>query len=575
MVKKLTLCFLLVVQNGFAQSLKLVESKIIPYKSGFELIKVIPDKGILHFNSADKKSYNTTFYDFNLEQKYNKVSEFKLEKRIGYLTTTADEYGIHLYFLKSRYIGLHPKTKMNEIFIDNKTHKSVLYTYKIDNDIIVTGVNHINGKNIITGFEQFKPWGIKRILKLTVGLMFFYPVIIPAVPHTRPFLAQFERGEVKFINRELYMDKKYKNYGIHDILIRNDEIYLGFTNGLIRGKQPIIVEHMDKKFAIQKSTVYDYKKYARIGSFIFDKDNNDDTMRFFTTITPKLMNGFIAYDQRKKKDKTMSYDGSLFSNKIKLKKCKDKTKSDLSNDIYENLYGIKYATTRLKKTVNGEKIEVIVSEKITAVYDQIVTTQYNATTKTTETVTRNVLAGYYFSDLTVKYNNLSNNTSKVFALPDHDKTEKKVLKTGKKDRKTYYYKIVDANTSFYHFVHGWQEDYIAFHSVVQFKDDQFYVTYAGGINDRIVTLSVDEDGIKEISSYSYAEENTEITEKTPLSRRISDYHLQRISDESLLVVRQLLYAKKRPKGENTKKGATFKQLNVFNIDFSSTEDVTK
>jgi hypothetical protein len=148
----------------FAQPIELVKRTEIKFTPGLDLIIVLPEQGILQFNKVDKNLYNSVFYDFELNKKSEKKSEVNLTKRMSYLNTVLRDDGIHLYFSKQSYIGFFPKTKIDEILIDNK-NKVELYQYKMKNYVKIMNINKIDGQNVFSGFEMYKPWGLKRVSK--------------------------------------------------------------------------------------------------------------------------------------------------------------------------------------------------------------------------------------------------------------------------------------------------------------------------------------------------------------------------------------------------------------------------
>lgn len=559
-----------------AQNITLVNKRTISYTPGMDIINVIPEKGILQFNKLDKNLFNTVFYDFNLKQEFSKTNTLEISRKLDFMNSFYDNEGLKIYFNRKKYTGFVPKTWVDEIIIDTKTKKTKLNHYKFKNFVEITGVNRINNKNVFTGFEMYKPWGVKRVLKF-VPFFYGFPLFFPAGPHSRPFLAEFKDGNVNYIDRDKYKSKEYKNLGIHDILVKENEVYLGMTNGVIRGKSPIKIVKTNPQMKVLKTSQYNLDANTRISSFKFNNNISSDTISFSTTTGGKLIGGFIPGIKSKKtgkKDPTQNLTGTIINDKLAVGKNKNKFKDEGSNEIYKTMSNISYSSYKIRKVVDKKDLEVSISEKITPIYETQVV--YVADSKgRMQRTTQQVLVGYTFTDLTVNIHNYTNNSYKVLKVDNQFKSE--TTKGKNKD---------NTPLKFYHYV-GVGEQYSLKHASINFKNDTFFLSYLQGLNNTLTTCFIENNMITEFSSLKLDETIEEVkkkeekesktTKKSSKSKTnnnkasisnvvkiYSKVSLQPISDTDFLIIKLVPTPKTKIKG--AKKEDRFKELSVYSFN---------
>ncbi len=557
-----------------AQNIKLVSKKTVAYTPGMDIINVIPKKGILQFNKLDKNLFNTVFYDFNLNQEFSKTNTLEISRKLDFMNSFYDEEGLKIYFNRKKYTGFVPKTWVDEIIIDVKSKKTKLNHYKFKNYVEITGVNKINNKNIFSGFEMYKPWGVKRFLKF-VPFFYAFPLFFPAGPHTRPFLAEFKDGSVNYIDRDKYKSKEYKNFGIHDVLVKENEVYLGMTNGVIRGKSPIKIVKTNPQMKVLKTSQYNLDKNTRISSFNFN-NSPSDTITFSTTTGGKLVGGFIPGIKAKKKgkkDPTQNLTGTIINNKLTVGKNKNKFKDEGANEIYKTYSIVTYATSKIRKIVDKKDVEVSISEKVTPIYETQVV--YVADSKgRMQRTTQQVLVGYTFTDLTLNIQNYTDNSYRIVRVDNQFKAETK----GKSRDNT--------PLKFYHYV-GVGEQYSLKHAAINFKNDTFYLSYLNGLNNTLTTSFLENFILNEISTVKLDEEKEEEKKKeekeTKPSKKssksktenntasmsnvvkvYSKVSLQPISDTDFLIIKLVPPPKTKIKG--AKKEDRFKELSIYSFN---------
>ena len=554
---------LLVNSILFAQPIELVRKSEIKFTPGLDLIIVLPGQGILQFNKLDKNLYNSVIYDFELNKKSEKKSEVNLTKRMSYLNTVLRDDGIHMYFSKQSYIGFFPKTKVDEILIDNK-NKLELYHYKMKNFVKIMNINKIEGQNVFSGFEMYKPWGLKRVSKFAFGWL-LYPIIIPARPNTRPFLATLEEGKLEYINRKEFKSSKYRNMGIHDVKIDKDDIYLGVTSGVIRSKTPIKIVRTNTSFSDMEHFSYRTEKLTRINTFQFN-NSKPDSVGFDATTGLRLFYDFTGaavtkFPEKKKLKYKENFAGNYFNDKVSLKTNKNQLGDKSSNEVYSSTSNVNFSNSKIRKTINNQDIEVVVSEKVTPIYEIEVYYSVDSKGRTTRQ-TRTVLVGYTYTNLQVNLINHTKNISKTYSVdPVFELTNKKEIKEKS-----------GVPLKFYHYLAPSEGFNTIKHSVITYASDgQFYLSYLHGLHNTLTVISVDFDGFGE----EFVSEIDESFNDTKTKKRIdatfgggpvkifSKVNLQTISEKEYLLIKVL--SKKIGSGKKKTGTGYFKELSIYKM----------
>ena len=547
----------------FAQPIELVKKTEIKFTPGLDLIIVLPGQGILQFNKVDKNLYNSVIYDFELNKKSEKKSEVNLTKRMSYLNTVLRDDGIHLYFSKQSYMGFFPKSRVDEILIDNK-NKVELFQYKMKNYVKIMNINKIDGQNVFSGFEMYKPWGLKRVSKFAFSWL-LYPIIIPARPNTRPFLATLDEGKLEYINRKEFKSSKYRNMGIHDVKIHNDDVYLGVTSGVIRSKTPIKIVRTNTSFSDMEHFSYRTDKLTRINTFQFNNSKSDSVgfdasngLRMFYDFTGGAMTKFPEKKKLKYKE---NFAGNYFNDKVSLKTVKNQLGDKSSNEVYSSYSNVNFSNSKIRKTINNQDIEVVVSEKVTPIYEIEVYYSVDSKGRTTRQ-TRTVLVGYTYTNLQVNLINHTKGITKTYSVdPVFELTNKKEIKEKS-----------GVPLKFYHYLAPSEGFNTIKHSVITYASDgQFYLSYLHGLHNTLTVISVDFDGFGE----EFVSEIDESFNDTKTKKRIdatfgggpvkiySRLNLQTISEKEYLLIKIL----NKQIGSGKKKTGTghYKELSVYKM----------
>ena len=517
--------FISLFYSVFSQPIKLVSKTNLEDLQSVNSTIILPNKGILSFANIQNRVFLYTFYDFDLNKKSSSFIKGKFTKGASFLKAISSDDGIHVYYVKQDYSGLSIKTKVDEILI-NPMNEVKLFKYNLDNNVKILDINRIDGNNVFSGFEMYRPWNIRRVAKFTFGFL-IYPLAVPTRPDVRPFLATLKEGNLTYINRTEFESSKYKGLGIHDVKIDKEVVYLGLTSGVVRSKSPIAIVKTNTSFSEMKHTIYSSKKLERINTFQFCSLKND-TIGFDATTGKRLFYDFMGGNPVNYLDfkKTMARNfllGDCKRDSISVEKDKGKFIENHTNEVFQSK--VYSQNSSLRKWVNNEDIEVVISENMTPIYSSSTSFSRGMDGQTT-VQSVSTLLGYSFTNLQVNIRNHTKGISKVFSVDTvYDMNDYEDIREVSKNP-----------LKFYNFVYGAGEVNTEKHSTITFgNDSQFYVSYLNGLSRSLTIVSVSFEGLGEEQIVSLGEPL--IDSKT--DKEVVAYFESKVVESSIFSIRPI------------------------------------